>query len=516
MVKLGEIARIIESGKKKEPPKPKSLGAAAPGEIDKDKAKFLAPFSFPMEVTKEYMEKSKDPEKARKKVENLEKIINKELSELRKKGKDIISDGYAYDYLESNQNSPLADILCDYWEKQKADRTEEKKGTEAAADIEDKKEPVALQPIPVNKAVENKAIPEKETLPVDTVDTNEAKKAGRSETEIPIVNVSGDGKKPAENIPVKTSRQRETEEMKLNSDIKKIGRIIERQFNERENSFEKFEVGTIYNNPEGGLIRIIGIFPEDYIVSVDIQEKKRRINKEFTFIDFRSYLEENRYAREMQDKTDVKKIKETKTVGGKEKSQEKKRVIKEITEEKLEEQLRNVKTKEELLDILNSYESFQFNPSEKKKGEYYWLINSPHFDELRKYLKGEINKLDDGYWRDIPLVIRNKVKDMFVAEKKQRDSEEKIESGKEKSAEEQLFEQDMKTLKDIALRMTLELDSRLKEEDAEYKNKNEKDRNAFLQGALRSFLQKVMKRYELPPEESKGKISQIIEGIINS
>ena len=486
-------------------------------------------FMFPVEVVTEYVEKSKDQEKAKARVENLEKTINKEILGLRKKGKDIFSDDYAYDYLESNKNSPLADILCDYWEKQKKE-----------------KEPVSGEQKPKIPIEESGTDSKKETPPDKNMATGEIKE---SKTEITIADIKSKEKpvikeKPEENIPIETLEQKETEKEKRNADIEKIGKNIEKQLNDRENNFEKLEVGTTYINPEGGWIRITGVFPEDYIVSIDIRENKRRVNKEFSFRDFRSYLEKNKFIREIRNKTETargveidknkKEIREerneinkeviktpeaVKEVVGKEGISEKKRVKKEITEEKLKEELENISnTRKDLLDYLDSFDVLTV----KIKNEYGkglvndWLFNSPFFDGLRKYLKGEINKLDDGYWRDIPWVIRNKVKDIFAIEKKRGDSGEKIEGGKEKSAEEQLFEQDMKTLQDIALRMALELDSRLKEEDAEFKNKNEKDRNAFLQGALRGFLQKAMKRYELPPEETKEKISQIIERIISS
>src|SRR3989344_3501221 len=449
-------------------------------------------FMFPVEVVTEYVEKSKDQEKAKARVENLEKTINKEILGLRKKGKDIFSDDYAYDYLESNKNSPLADILCDYWEKQKKE-----------------KEPVSGEQKPKIPIEESGTDSKKETPPDKNMATGEIKE---SKTEIPIADIKSKEKpvikeKPEENIPIETLEQKETEKEKRNADIEKIGKNIEKQLNDRENNFEKLEVGTTYINPEGGWIRITGVFAEDYIVSIDIRENKRRVNKEFSFRDFRSYLEKNKFIREIRNKTE--------TARGVEIDKNKK----EIREEKLKEELENISnTRKDLLDYLDSFDVLTV----KIKNEYGkglvndWLFNSPFFDGLRKYLKGEINKLDDGYRRGIPLVIRNKVKDIFAAEEKQRDSGEKIESGKEKSAEEQLFEQDIKTLKDIALRMIWELDSRLKKEDAGFKNKNEKDRNAFLQGALRGFLQKAMKRYELPPEETKEKISQIIERIISS
>jgi len=194
------------------------------------------------------------------------------------------------------------------------------------------------------------------------------------------------------------------------------------------------------------------------------------------------------------------------------------KIKKEITEERLKKELENINTKKDLLDYLESFDVLKVKiKNGNRKGLITdWLFNSPFFDELKKYLKGEINKLDDGYRQNIPLIIRNKVKDIFAAEEKERNSKEKNESGKEKSVEEQLFEQDMKTLKDIALRMTMELHSRLEKENAEYRNKEKKEKDAFLQGALRGFLQKVMKKYDLSPEESKERASQIIEGIISS
>src|SRR3989344_3008806 len=401
-------------------------------------------FMFPVEVVTEYVEKSKDQEKAKARVENLEKTINKEILGLRKKGKDIFSDDYAYDYLESNKNSPLADILCDYWEKQKKE-----------------KEPVSGEQKPKIPIEESGTDSKKETPPDKNMATGEIKE---SKTEIPIADIKSKEKpvikeKPEENIPIETLEQKETEKEKRNKT--ETARGVEIDKNKKE-----------------------------------IREERNEINKEV-----------------------IKTPEAVKEVVGKEGISEKKRVKKEITEEKLKEELENISnTRKDLLDYLDSFDVLTV----KIKNEYGkglvndWLFNSPFFDGLRKYLKGEINKLDDGYRRGIPLVIRNKVKDIFAIEKKRGDSGEKIEGGKEKSAEEQLFEQDMKTLQDIALRMALELDSRLKEEDAEFKNKNEKDRNAFLQGALRGFLQKAMKRYELPPEETKEKISQIIERIISS